>query len=80
MWASSMTIFSKVVVDHPKHFKKVFKKCKWLGISLDQKKSFFGMTKGRMLVHIMSKKEVKIDPERVEAIKTLPLPIHKKII
>ena len=37
-----------------------------------------GIDEGKLLGHIISKDGVKIDPERVEAIKKVPLPQNKK--
>jgi len=41
-------------------------------MSLNQKKCDFGVTKGTLLGHIMSKEGVTIDPERVDAIDRIP--------
>jgi hypothetical protein len=50
------------------------------GLSLNPKKSLFSMKEGKLLGHIVSAEGVKIDPNRVEAIKTLSLPRSKKEI
>jgi hypothetical protein len=54
--------------------------CREFGISLNPTKSVFGVTKGKLLGHIISKDGVKLDPERVEAIGKVPLPISKKAL
>lgn len=48
------------------------------GISLNPKKSFFSMREGKLLVHIVSKEGVNIDPERVKSINTIGLSRNKK--
>jgi hypothetical protein len=60
------------------NIKQVFERCREFGISLNPAKSVFGVTKGKLLGHIISKDGVKLDPERVEAIGKVPLPISKK--
>ena len=41
-------------------------------------KSIFGVDEGKLLGHIISKDGVKVDPERFEAIKKVPLPYNLK--
>ena len=50
------------------------------GISLNLAKSVLGVDEGKLLGHIISKDGVKIDPERVEAIKRVVLPTNKKAL
>jgi hypothetical protein len=47
----------------------IFQRCREYGISLNPKKSIFGVDKGKLLGHIISKDGITIDPARVEAIK-----------
>jgi hypothetical protein len=75
-----LTVFSKDRSNHLCHLKKVFERCQRYGISLNLAKSVFGVDEGKLLVHIISKYGVKIDPERVEAIKRVPLPQTKKAL
>jgi hypothetical protein len=42
------------------------------------KKSYFYMIEGKLLGHILSKEGVKIDPERVEEINHISIPIYIK--
>jgi hypothetical protein len=49
----------------------VFEKCRKFGISLNPKKSLFGLEEGKFLGHIISKDGIKIDPDRIEAIQKL---------
>ena len=43
-------------------------------------KSVFGVTEGKLLGHVISKDGVKLDPERIEAISKVPLPVSKKAL
>jgi len=56
----------------------VFLKCRKYGISLNPKKSLFGLEEGKLLGHITSKDGIKIDPARIEAILRLPHPRNVK--
>jgi len=58
--------------------KKVFRKCRRYGLSLNPKKSLFVMQEGKLLGHIVSSEGVIIDPRRVEVIQTLSLPRSRK--
>ena len=48
--------------------RKVFKKCRKFGISLNPKETLFGLQEGKLLGHIISEEGIKIDPKRIEAI------------
>jgi hypothetical protein len=49
-------------------------------ILLNHKKSIFKIHEGKLLEHIVSKDGVKVDRERIEAIKKILLPKHKKAL
>jgi hypothetical protein len=80
IYLDDITMFSKSDQEHYQHLEKVFLKCRKFGLSLNPKKSLFSMKEGKLLGHIVSAEGVKIDPSRVEAIKTLSLPRSKKEI
>ena len=58
----------------------MFEICRTFGISLNLAKLVLGIDEGKLLGHIISKDGVKIDLERVEAIKKVPLPHNKKAL
>jgi hypothetical protein len=62
------------------HLRQVFERCQKYGISLNPTKSILGVGEGKLLGHIIAKDGVKIDLERVEAIKRIPLPQTKKAL
>ena len=78
IYLDDITMFSKLDPDHLQHLKKVFLKCIKFGISLNPKKSHFAMEEGKLLGHIISKRGIKIDPDRVETIQQIGLPRNKK--
>jgi hypothetical protein len=73
-------VFSDSNQSHLKHLKNTFEKCRRYGLSLNPKKYHFAMQEGKLLVHIVSKDGVRIDPKRVEAIQTKSLSRNKKEI
>jgi len=80
IYLDDMTFFSKTDEYHIKHLRRTFVKCRKFGLSLNPKNSYFSMTKGKILGHRVSKEGVKIDPERVEAIKNVAIPRNIKEI
>jgi hypothetical protein len=78
IYLDDITVFSRSDKEHCEHLRKVFLKCKKLGLSLNPKKSLFTMQEGKLLGHIVSVEEVIIDSSRVKAIQTLSLPRSKK--
>ena len=72
IYQDDLTVFSKERPSHIGHLKQVFERCRKYGISLNPAKSVFGIDEGKLLGHIISKDGVKIDLERIEAIKKIP--------
>jgi hypothetical protein len=66
IYLDDMTVFSKTDEYHIKHLRQTFVKCRKFGLSLNPKKSYFSMTEGNLLGHIVLKEGVKIDPKRLE--------------
>jgi hypothetical protein len=80
IYQDELTSFSKERSDHIGHLRQVFERCRKYGISLNPTKSILGVDEGKLLGHIVAKVGVNIDPERVEAIKKVPLPPTKKYL
>ncbi|KAH9303500.1 hypothetical protein KI387_043862 [Taxus chinensis] len=80
VYLDDITIFSKNAADHFFHLRKVFQRCRKFRVSLNPKKCIFLAHEGKLLGHIVSKEGLAIDLERVEAIRALPLPSHKKAL
>jgi hypothetical protein len=78
IYQDDLTSISKKREQHIQHLRTIFQRCREYGISLNPKKSIFGVDKGKLLGHIISKDGITIDPARVEAIKKIPLPKDKK--
>eukprot|EP00253_Pinus_taeda_P020958 PITA_20958 len=70
--------FSKSGPRHLNTLRQVFLICRKYGISLNPKKSLFGLEEGKLLGHIISKDGVRIDPDRIQAILQVPHPRNIK--
>ena len=68
IYLDDIIVFSKIDNEHLDHLRQVFIKCRKYGISLNPKKSLFGLEEGKLLGHIISKEGIRIDPARIEAI------------
>jgi hypothetical protein len=80
IYLDDITVFSSSHELHLQHLEKTFLKFRRYGISLNPKNLNFSLKEGKLLGHIVSADGVKIDPERVEAIKNMSLPRSKKDI
>jgi hypothetical protein len=74
-YQDDITLYYNKRSDHISHLRATFDRCRKLGISLNPKKSFMGMFEDKLLGHIFSKEGVQIDPERVNGIQEVPLPM-----
>ena len=78
VYLDDVTIFSKKREEHAFHLKQIFERCRKYGISLNPRKCVFAVIEGKLLVHVISKKGISINPERIKAIEQNPLPHNKK--
>ena len=80
IYQDDLTVFSKERSSHVGHLRQIFERCRKYGISLNPAKSVLGIKEGKLLEHIINKDGVKIDPERIEAIRKIPLPKNVKAL
>jgi hypothetical protein len=78
IYLDDIIVYSVSNEEHLKHLRRDFQKCRKFGISLNPKKSNFGMEEGNLLGHIISKEGIKLDPNRVEGILKIGTLISKK--
>jgi hypothetical protein len=71
IYQDDLTVVSKERNAHTSHLRMIFEHCRKYGISLNPKKSIFGVDKGKLLGHMVSEEGISIDPERVESIKNI---------
>ena len=72
VYLDDLTPFSKSDEQHLKHLRQVFITCRKYGISLNPKKSLFGLEEGKLVGHIISKDGTRIDPDRIQGILQVP--------
>jgi hypothetical protein len=77
VYLDNLTVYTKNHLDHFGHLRKVFMHCKKFSISLNPSKSIFGVTKGKLLGHIIYDSGISIDLERIIMILNLPAPTSK---
>jgi hypothetical protein len=80
IYQDDLTSISKTREQHIQHLRNIFQRCREYDISLNPKKSIFGVNKGKLLGHIIYKDGITIDHARVEAINKIPLPKDKKAL
>jgi len=78
IYLDDLNVFSRSDQQHLDHLRQVFLKCREYGISLNHKKSLFGLEEGKLLGHIISKDGIRIDPTRIEANLQIPHPRNIK--
>jgi hypothetical protein len=78
IYQDDLTTISKKRCQHIRHMQVVFERCREYGVSLYPKKSIFGVDKGTLLGHIISKDVILVDPSIIEEINKIPLPKDKK--
>ena len=78
VYLDDLTPFSKYDQEHLKHLRQVFLTYRKYGISLNPKKSLFGLEEGKLLGHIISKDGIRIDPDRIQAILQIAYPRNIK--
>jgi hypothetical protein len=78
IYLDDIIVFSKIDEEHLLHLGRVFEKCRRFGISLNPKKTLFGLEEGKILGHIISKEGIKIDLGRIEAIQKIDHPRNIK--
>ena len=60
--------------DHVVNLRKLFERLRKFQLTLNPAKCTFGATSGKLLGFVVSKKRIKIDPDKVRAIQDLPPP------
>jgi hypothetical protein len=80
VYLDDVTVYSNNREDHIQHLTQISERCRKYGISLNPKKTIFGVEEGKILGHIISQVGIRIDPERIKAIAHLPLSHNKKAI
>jgi hypothetical protein len=67
VYLDDVTVYSKNKKDHIQYLTQIFERCRKYGISLNPKKTIFGVEEGKLLVHIISQADIHIYPKRIKA-------------
>ena len=59
---------------HVENLQKLFKRLRKFQLKLNPTKCTFGATSGKLIGFIVSKKGIKVDPDKIKAIRNLPPP------
>ena len=78
IYLDDLTVFSRSDQQHLDNLRQVFLKCRKYAISLNPKKSLFGLEERKLLGHIISKDGIRIDPAIIESILVIPHPRNVK--
>jgi len=78
MYLDDITVYSKKRSNHLRDLKQIFQNCQKYGISPNPKKSFFALSKGKLLGFTISKSGIHIDLDRIKEISEISLPHNKK--
>jgi hypothetical protein len=78
VYLDNATVYSKNREAHIQHLTHIFERCRKYDISLNPKKTIFGVEECKLLGHIISQEGIRIDPKRMKAIAQLPFPHNKK--
>jgi hypothetical protein len=78
VYLDDVIVYSEDRVDHIAHLTQIFERCQKYGISLNPKKTIFGVEEEKLLGHIISRDGIHVDPKCIEMISQLPLPHNKR--
>ncbi|XP_039029195.1 LOW QUALITY PROTEIN: uncharacterized protein LOC120163293 [Hibiscus syriacus] len=78
VYVDDMIAKSRTEEEHIQNLRKLFQRLRRYQLKLNPAKCIFGVTSGKLLGFVVSKKGIEIDPDKVKAIQDLPPPNTKK--
>ncbi|KAK9017849.1 hypothetical protein V6N11_000850 [Hibiscus sabdariffa] len=78
VYVDDMIAKSKTEEEHLTNLEKIFRRLRKFRLKLNPAKCTFGVTSGKLLGFIISRKGIEIDPDKVRAIQELPPPKTQK--
>ena len=78
VYVDDMMVKSPTKEGHFEALDKFLARVEKYNLILNPKKCVFVVTSGKLLGHIMSQKRIKVDPEKVKAIREMPSPKNEK--
>jgi hypothetical protein len=73
-YLDDLMVASKTFDEHLQHLQQCFERLEWAGLRLKPKKCKFGVREVQFLGHIVGADGIRMDPEKVRAIKEYPRP------
>ena len=73
-YLDDILVYSKTFEEHKQHLRTILSKVRDSGLTLKPSKCCFAMNSIIYLGHLINKEGIKMDPERVKAIKQFPIP------
>ena len=80
VYIDDLLIFSNNFEEHLKHLELVFDKLKQANLTLNPSKCHFAKEEVNYLGHILSKSGIQVNPEKISAVSTFPVPKNVKQI
>ena len=80
VYVDDMIVKSQGRADHLAALQRFFERIRQFRLRLNPKKCTFGVTSGKLLVHIVSERGIEVDPEKTKAILDMPTPKTEKEI
>ncbi|KAL4271635.1 hypothetical protein GQ457_13G011690 [Hibiscus cannabinus] len=78
VYVDDMIAKSRTLDEHIVNFEKLFQRLRKFRLRLNPSKCNFGVTSGKLLGFVVSKRGIEIDPDKVKAIQELPPPQTQK--
>ena len=74
VYVDDMMVKSEIREGHFEALDKFLARLEKYNLRLNPKKYVFGVTSGKLLGHIVSKRGIKVDPNKIKAIQEIPVP------
>ena len=78
VYLDDIIIYSRTFKEHKQHVEQVFQALREVNLMMKPKKCEFVKQELRFLGHIISKDKIKVDPEKIAKIVSLPSPTNLK--
>ncbi|KAE8695867.1 high mobility group B protein 6-like [Hibiscus syriacus] len=78
VYVDNMIIKAQTENQNFEHLRKLFQRLRKFQLRLNPRKCTFGVTSGKLLSYVVSRKCIEVDPDKVKAIQNLPLPRTQK--
>ena len=80
VYVDDMIVKSRGRADHLDALERFFERIRKFRLRLNPKKCTFGVTSGKLLGHIVSERDIEVDPDKIKAILDMPAPKTEKEI